>query len=61
MSNVIEVNPYQDENGEPIRGKLKLFLDWEREKELLRRNNLPPEDIKRLEATENHLSLKMNS
>ncbi|KGO88390.1 hypothetical protein Q765_00290 [Flavobacterium rivuli WB 3.3-2 = DSM 21788] len=54
-------NPYQDNEGNPKPGELRLFLDWERDYELMRRKELPPEQVAELEKADSHLAAKMNS
>lgn len=54
-------NPYQDKNGEPKAGQMHKFFEFERAKELERRESLPPEEVAELERAEDNLLLKMNS
>lgn len=54
-------NPYQNEQGHPLPGELRNFLDFERDKELVRREELSPKEVASLEKDEQHLSEKMSS
>ncbi len=44
-----ESNPYADDKGVPLVGKMREFFAWEWAQELERRKHLPAEEVARLE------------
>lgn len=54
-------NPFADSHGQPIFGKMHEFFNWQHEKELERRSNLPPKEQERLKQADEKFKKKMNS
>lgn len=60
MDKKLKYNPYGNPDGTPKDGQEDNFFRWAREQELERRKTLPPEEVKKLEESEEALARRMD-